>query len=112
MIDYFSEAKVMPSNRRDDADWFRATIVCRGCRVLHLLKANPKELIPSDKAFYRQRHRIENMFGRLENGRRIETPSLPLRHNFKPPSCLPPPSLLSVVMSSDANEALNSSQLA
>jgi transposase len=40
------------------------------CRP-HPSKANRKDPIPHDTVLYRQRHRIENMFGKLKNLRRI-----------------------------------------
>ena len=36
-------------------------------------KSNRKTAIPYDAALYKQRHKIENMFGRLKNWRRIHT---------------------------------------
>jgi len=36
-------------------------------------KANRKTPIPHDRTLYRQRHRIENMFGKLKDWRRIHT---------------------------------------
>jgi transposase len=39
--------------------------------VLAALTRSRKVEIPCDKTLYRQRHRIENMFGRLKDWRRI-----------------------------------------
>lgn len=36
-------------------------------------KANRKVHIPHDKALYRQRHKVENMFGKLKDWPRIHT---------------------------------------
>ena len=40
--------------------------------------------IPHDKALYRQRHRVETMFGRLKDWRRIATRSDRRAHTFFP----------------------------
>ncbi len=45
-------------------------------------KINRKVPIPHDAALYRQRHHIENMFGRLEVWRRIHTSYDRCAHTF------------------------------
>ena len=56
-------------------------------------KANRKVQIDYDKTLYRQRHKIENMFGRLKDWRRASTPATT---DAPTPSCpqsaSPPPS--------------------
>ena len=37
------------------------------------MKSNRKIQIPHDKTLYRKRHKIENMFGKLKDWRRIHT---------------------------------------
>lgn len=44
--------------------------------------------IPHDKALYRQRHRIENMFGRLKDWRRIATRYNWYAHTFFSAICI------------------------
>ncbi len=56
-----------------DADWFRAALGERGVAACIPSKANRKVPIPHDPTLYRQRHRIENMFGKLKDWRRIYT---------------------------------------
>ena len=57
-----------------DADWFRSALADRDIEVCIPSKSNKKTKIPHDRALYKQRHRIENMFGKLKDWRRIHTP--------------------------------------
>ena len=45
-------------------------------------KSNRKVAIPYDAVLYRQRHKIENMFGRLKDWRRIHTRYDRCAHNL------------------------------
>ena len=52
---------------------FRAALAKRGVAACIPSKSNRKVAIPHDAVLYKQRHRIENMFGRLKDWRRIHT---------------------------------------
>ncbi len=65
MIDALPKAKAMLGDRGYDADWFRDVLAARGIAPWIPSKANRKAPIPHDRLLYRQRHRIENMFGKL-----------------------------------------------
>jgi len=67
MIDALPKAKAMLGDRGYDADWFRQALVVKGITPCIPSKANRRVQIPHDKALYRQRHKIENMFGRLKD---------------------------------------------
>ena len=56
-----------------DADWFRAVVAGREITPCIPSKASRKVPIPYDPALHRQRYKIENMFGRLKDWRRIHT---------------------------------------
>ena len=73
MLESLPRAKVLIGDRGYDANWFRNALAERGTTACIPSKANRKYLIPHDPALYRQRHRIENMFGRLKDWRRIHT---------------------------------------
>ena len=73
MIDAFPRAKVLLGDRGYDADWFRAALADRKIVACIPSKVNRKRPIPHDAALYRQRHKIEIMFGRLKDWRRIAT---------------------------------------
>jgi len=66
-------AKVLLADRGYDADWFRAALADRGIKACIPQKSNRKLHIPHDKARYRNRYKIENMFGKLKDWRRIHT---------------------------------------
>ena len=51
-------------------------------------KANRKLHIPHDRMLYRQRHKIENMFGRLKDWRRIHTRYDRCAHTFFSAICI------------------------
>ena len=73
MISDLPRAKVMLGDRGYDADWFRSALTTRGIMPCTPSKSNRITPIPPDKALYRQRHRIESMFGRLKDWRRTHT---------------------------------------
>ncbi len=57
-------AKALLADRGYDADWFRDALA---------LRANRKIPISHDPILYRQRHKIEIIFGRLKDWRRIHS---------------------------------------
>ncbi len=58
-------------DRGYDADWFRAALIGKGITPCIPPKKNRKVQYEYDKTLYRQRHKIENMFGWLKDWRRI-----------------------------------------
>jgi transposase len=50
-----------------DADWFRAALAKRGVAACIPSKSNRNVAIPHDPVLYKQRHKIENMFGHLKD---------------------------------------------
>ena len=86
MLDALPPAKALLGDRGYDAGWFRAALAERGIAACIPSKINRKTPIHHDRNLYRQRHKIENMFGRLKDWRRIHTlrqmrPHLLLSHN-------------------------------
>ena len=73
MINALPRAKALLADRGYDADWFRHALAERGIAACIPSKTNRKVTIPHDTGLYRQRHRIENMFGKLKDWRRIHT---------------------------------------
>jgi transposase len=82
MIDAFPMAKTLLGDWGYDADWFRAALADRGIAACIPSKANRKAPIPHDTMLYRRRHKIENMFGRLKDWRRIHTRYDRCAHTF------------------------------
>ena len=88
MIDALPPAKTMLADRGYDADWFRSALLARGITPCIPSKTNRKVPIPHDKLLYRQRHKIENMFGELKDWRRIHTRYDRCAHAFFSAICI------------------------
>ena len=82
MSDYKGAALMMPAlpaakellgDKGYDANWFRAALAERGITACIPPKTNRKTPVHFDRLIYRQRHKIENMFGKLKDWRRIHT---------------------------------------
>ena len=71
-----------------DADWFRHALTERGITARIPSKSNRKTPIEHDRALYRERHKIENMFGRLKDWRRIHTRYDRCAHTFMSAICI------------------------
>jgi transposase len=66
-------ARELIGDRGYDSNHFRAALKARGTTPCIPFTRSRKAPIPHDAALYKQRHRIENMFGRLKDWRRIAT---------------------------------------
>ena len=73
MLPAMPRAKVLLADKGYDADWFREALANRKIAACIPSKSNRKAPIPHDAVLYKQRHRIENMFGRLKDWRRVHT---------------------------------------
>jgi transposase len=87
MIDAFPKAKALLGDKGYDADWFRQALSERGITPCIPSKANRKAQIDYDKTLYRQR-KIENMFGRLKDWRRVHTRYDRCAHTFMSAICI------------------------
>ena len=84
MFDAIPNAKTLLADKGYDADWFREALTSRGIAPCIPPKSNRKATIPFDKTLYRLRHKIENMFGRLKDWRRVYTRYDRCAHTFMP----------------------------
>lgn len=82
MIDALPRARELLADRGYDADWFRHALAQRGIAACIPSRANRKVQIRYDKALYRQRHKIENLFARLKDWRRVHTRYDRCAHTF------------------------------
>jgi transposase len=73
LLDALPPARELLGDRGYDSDRFRAALVTRGITPCIPPRQMRKVTITYDKALYRQRHRIENAFGRLKDWRRVAT---------------------------------------
>ena len=88
MLDALPPAKAMLGDRGYDANWLRQALAARGITPCIPSKINRKTPIPHDRTLYRQRHKIENMFGRLKDWRRIHTRYDRCAHTFMSAICI------------------------
>ena len=82
MLSSFPAASELLADKGYDADWFREALEQRGIEPCIPPKANRKVLIPYDKVLYKCRNKIENMFGKLKDWRRIHTRYDRCAHTF------------------------------
>ncbi len=66
-------ARVLLADRGYDADWFRNALIKRDIQPCIPSRKGRKAAIPHDADLYRKRHKIENMFARLKDWRRVAT---------------------------------------
>jgi transposase len=88
MLDALPKARDLIADRGYDADWFRKALAARGTASCIPSKSNRKIAIPHDASLYRQRHKIEIMFGRLKDWRRIHTRYDRCAHTFFSAICI------------------------
>jgi transposase len=88
MLDALPRAKELLGDKGYDADWFRQALAERGITACIPSKSNRIVQIEHDCTLYRQRHKIENMFGRLKDWRRIHTRYDRCAHTFMSAICI------------------------
>ena len=88
MLKALPDAKELLGDKGYDADWFRQALSELGITPCIPSKSNRKTQIDHDQLLYRQRHRIENMFGRIKDWRRIHTRYDRCAHTFMSAICL------------------------
>ena len=69
--DALPPAKHLLADRRYDADWFREALQGKGIEPCIPSRKNRKQKIEYDTILYKQCHKVENMFGKLKDWRRI-----------------------------------------
>ena len=73
LLSSIPQAAALLGDRGYDADWFRNALTEMGISPCIPSRSGRKVPIPHDADLYRQRHKIENMFARLKDWRRIAT---------------------------------------
>ena len=73
MLGALPRARVLIGDRGYDSRGFRDALAARGTDACIPSSRSRKIPIPHDPAVYRRRHRIENLFARLKDWRRIAT---------------------------------------
>lgn len=82
IVDALPPSKELLADRGYDADWFRSALQHMGITPCIPGKKNRKDPIQYDKDLYKQRHKIENMFAKLKDWRRISTRYDRCAHTF------------------------------
>jgi putative transposase len=88
IVQALPRAGYMLADRGYDADWFREALNERGIEPCIPPKKSRKTDIPYDKTLYKKRHKVENMFGRLKDWRRIATRYDRCAHAFFSSICI------------------------
>ena len=66
-------AEWLLADRGYDADWFRDTLIEKGTKPCIPVRKSRKTTVKYDKRRYKRRNRIERMFGRIKDWRRVAT---------------------------------------
>ena len=88
MLDVLPKARVLLDDKGYDADWFREALNNRKIQACIPSKSHRTVPIPHDNVLYKQRHKIENMFGKLKDWRRIHTRYDRCAHTFMSVICI------------------------
>lgn len=88
LFDQLPCAKFMLADRGYDADWFRKGLRDKGIEPCIPPRKSRKLQIEYDKTLYKQRHKVENMFGKLKDWRRIATRYDRCAHTFFSAICI------------------------
>jgi len=87
-IDALPEARALLADRGYDADWFRDALRTRGITPCIPPRRSRKRPCSYDQNLYKQRHKIEIMFGRIKDWRRIAMRYDRCAHTFFSALCL------------------------
>jgi transposase len=88
VLDSLPKAACLIADRGYDSNWFREALAERGTTPCIPSTKNRKTPLPYDEALYRQRHKIENMFAKLKDWRRIATRYDRCAHTFFSAVCI------------------------
>lgn len=97
MSDYKGVALLLPAlpkagallaDRGYDADLFRAALMEKGGAHCIPPRKNRKTPVAYDRELYKQRHKVESMFGRTKDWRRIATRYDRCTHTFFSAICI------------------------
>lgn len=81
-------AESLIADRGYDSNWFREALAERGTTPCIPSTKNRKAPLPYDETLYRERHKIENMFAKLKDWRRIATRYDRCAHTFFSAICI------------------------
>lgn len=82
LLSALPNARELLGDKGYDSDWFRAALTERGVTPCIPPRSNRKVQYHYDETLYRQRHEIENVFGRIKDWRRVATRYDRCAHTF------------------------------
>jgi len=88
LFDALPSAKELLGDKDYDSDWFRSALTARGITPCIPPKSNRTVQYHYDKAVYKKRHRIENLFAKIKDWRRIHTRYDRCAHTFMSAICI------------------------
>ena len=88
LLPHLPQAKELLADKACDSSRFREALIALGIVPCIPSSRSRKVPLPYDKVLYRQRYRIENMFGRLKDWRRIAMRYDPCAHTFFSAICI------------------------
>ena len=88
LLESLPPASTLIADRGYDSNWFRDALEARGVSPCIPPTRSRKAPLDYDKTLYRQRHKIENLFARLKDWRRIATRYDRCAHTFFSAICL------------------------
>ena len=88
MLDALPPAATLIADRGYDSAWFRQGLAARGITPCIPSTKSRKIPFPYDKSLYRQRHKVENLFAKLKDWRRVATRYDRCAHTFFSAICI------------------------
>ena len=86
--DVLPPASVLIADRGYDSAWFREALAAKGVEPCIPSTRSRKTPLPYDKTLYRQRHKVENLFAKLKDWRRVATRYDRCAHTFFSAICI------------------------
>ena len=88
VFDALPSAKTLIADRGYDSAWFREALVAKGIEPCIPSSRSRRIPYPDDKMLYRQHHKVENLFAKLKDWRRIATRYDRCAHTFFSAICI------------------------
>ena len=88
LLEHLPRASHLIADRGYDSAWFRQALTDKGIAPCIPSSRSRKTPFPYDKPIYSQRHRVENLFVKLKDWRRIATRYDRCAHTFFSAICI------------------------
>lgn len=88
VFDAIPPANTLIADRGYDSTAFRQALIAKGIEPCIPSSRSRKIPYPYDKALYRQRHKVENLFAKLKDWRRVATRYDQCAHTFFSAICI------------------------